>query len=688
MPAAFVGNPGVGNMTDFEHLTLTVLGGTQAGTKFVVESAVDNILIGSDPSCGFCLSLPGVSPIHARLWVDLTGATIYDTNSPRGLYINDDRVSGQSPLRNGDILWLGAPGDEDVVMIQCRIPHAQPAAAAAALPVAPAAPEPEIPAEPAATPEPPPPPAAPPVSDFDIVAPADGDAPTQAFDVVPEQEEQATLIVPAMAEEAPEAVSVAPEPPQDFEEQATVILGPSTEPEPPAVQPRFPVDSTPMMPSVPQFFEDETVSDMPAPIPPPPFVEPVPPPPAPVAPPPTPIPQTVAVPRPAAVRPVEPTPVPAARRPVAPTPVPAVAPPKPRAAAPAPKPAAPAPKPAAAAPAPAPAPAEEAAGAPSAAGKYIGIAAAALVVLGGGGFAVWQFVLKPAPPTTVAAVPTTQAPATLPPSTQAAEPTPEAAPSAELPTVAPAPTLAAAKPTPEPPKPTPEPVKPTPTPKATPTPKPTPAGKPTATPAAAQGPSAEAVRVQQVADLLGQGDSALAGHKYDAAVALYDEALRLEPGNARAVEGKVKAASGAASLRKSFVPGRTTVTGKSAGKAVSGFESEDVSVARAPDYSGRLEFEANPPHVKPGDSYSVKVFLVNDGKKDFKIANLVVLTMVNGARSAGGTVGAPGNDIAPQQRLLLQELPGVWQEGVNTWSLDVQITSNRGDVFKSQLTWR
>ena len=72
--------------------SLNVLSGPLSGRKLVLEDAVDNILIGSDPSCGFVLDTPGVSPIHARLWVDLNGATVYDTNSPNGVYVNDDRV--------------------------------------------------------------------------------------------------------------------------------------------------------------------------------------------------------------------------------------------------------------------------------------------------------------------------------------------------------------------------------------------------------------------------------------------------------------------------------------------------------------------------------------------------------------------------------------------------------------------
>src|SRR4029453_18188388 len=99
--------------------SLNVLSAPLAGRNFVLEDAVDNILIGSDASCQFVLDTPGVSPIHARLWVDLNGATVYDTNSPNGVYVNDDRVVKEAPVRNGEILWLGPPGEEGSVLIQC-----------------------------------------------------------------------------------------------------------------------------------------------------------------------------------------------------------------------------------------------------------------------------------------------------------------------------------------------------------------------------------------------------------------------------------------------------------------------------------------------------------------------------------------------------------------------------------------
>ena len=101
--------------------SLTVLSGPLAGTRLDVDGSDDEILIGADPDCRLALDLPGVSPIHARLTQDQGELIIHDTRSPRGVYVNDTRVSGQAPLRDGDVVWLGAPGEEGSVMLQCRL---------------------------------------------------------------------------------------------------------------------------------------------------------------------------------------------------------------------------------------------------------------------------------------------------------------------------------------------------------------------------------------------------------------------------------------------------------------------------------------------------------------------------------------------------------------------------------------
>lgn len=101
--------------------TFTVLAGPLKGKRLVVDDAVDEVLIGSDSECRLSLEVPGVSPLHARVWIDTQGATVHDTHSPRGVYINDSRVEVEAPLADGDVLWLGPPGDAESVMIQFRL---------------------------------------------------------------------------------------------------------------------------------------------------------------------------------------------------------------------------------------------------------------------------------------------------------------------------------------------------------------------------------------------------------------------------------------------------------------------------------------------------------------------------------------------------------------------------------------
>jgi pSer/pThr/pTyr-binding forkhead associated (FHA) protein len=125
-------------MSDAPHVaSLTILAGPLKGHVLPVDEAVDDLLIGSDPDCRLVVDLPGISPIHARIWIDPAGATVYNTRSPRGIHVNDSPVEDRAPLRDGDILWLGAPGEADSVMIQFRHP---PRAARQAAPEAVAAP--------------------------------------------------------------------------------------------------------------------------------------------------------------------------------------------------------------------------------------------------------------------------------------------------------------------------------------------------------------------------------------------------------------------------------------------------------------------------------------------------------------------------------------------------------------------
>jgi hypothetical protein len=595
--------------------SLTVLGGEKAGTQFLIEETVDNILIGSDPSCRFCLSSPGVSPVHARIWVDENGLTLYDTHSPRGLYVNDDKVTGQTALHNGDIIWLGSPGDDQAVMIQCRVPPRE--TAVEATPAAPEATQ--------AT-EPPPAPMAPQTLESQTLAlPRDEFIPAQ-----PEPVEDSDFAAPEAPEEVVPAIA-APRPAESVTEieetqarPVDVVHVPPARPVPESPPTPRPAPPSVVVPAVPR-------PTAPAPIPRSGL---------------TPVPGAQQAARPHPPRVAHVTPVPGAARRSAPSAAAAQAHSAPRA--------------------------------PKSGSKTgLWIAVVVLAVLGAAG-AAGYFYLGGRPSTVAQTTPTPLPPTPVP----TTEPTVEAtlAP-VEVPTAAPTPepveVVTIVKPTTSPtPKGTPSPTK-------TPKPTPTVAGKPT--PPTVQGAAQASTRV---AGLISQAEAAVAADRFDTAVGLYDEVLKLEATNAKAAAGRSDAAAAAASLKRTFVVGRTSVqAGKGGSKNLQGFESEGVTVAKAPDYSGVLDFDVSPAHVKAGTNLAIRVRLANDGKKAYRVASIEVATTVNGERSSTGATPPP-RDIEPKQNVNVVERSVVWAGTTRSWQLEITVKTTRGDSFTNRVTWR
>jgi hypothetical protein len=744
------------------------------GQRLVLDEAVANLLIGSDPSCDFYLPHDSVSPIHARLWVDLEGTVLHDTSSPHGLYVNDERVVGKHELHNGDIVWLGSPGGANVVMIQCVLADnpAETEEAALAEPPSAGADEREAIESLAPTLA-----AGPTLADFDGPTASEGSVPmwdeepppipepaqpppdtdedsgrTQAFKLPadfaaafaspppipraatsPPAEPREPPPVPASPTRSDEIESLVAEPelqpdmavlPEDetlvdadaytseLEPALAAPAPPPAEPEPyvaaesepEIIEPNLPEPETthmifasdappapaPAASDVPADFDDMMFSvpdEAPAAAPAPPSPAP---PAAQAAPPEPPSDETVllaSVPRPA------PAPPSASAAPVAAQP-PAMPPVPPRPAAPKPPPArAAAPPVAISATRPAsarPAVRAERAATPSATpSKRLPMAALAVagvlavVVLAAG----YWFLGRSEPAQTAAntEAPPSTVPATLaaPVTTlaagpePAAEPTPEPTPEAAA--VAPAENVVTIVRTASPP-----PRAPSAAPTAAALPRPVEARRPDPVDPAA---ATRARLAAQVTTLLGQAQSAASARNYDAALVQYDEALRLDPQNAAAQAGKTSATAARAHARKSFVAGRTVVRTEKAGGGLAGFDSSGVNLQKAPDFQGRVEYAMTPASVQPGDPWELKIYVVNEGKKAIKIAALDVATVVNGAPS--GTGGAPRNrEIAPQQRVIVDQLSGTWPSGVTSWRAEVKVTAGKNDSLQSQLTWR
>lgn len=686
--------------------SLTVLLGPQAGREFLLQRL--ECTLGSDPGCDVCVPTAGVAGIHARLRLTVDGARLVPEPGASGLYRNDDPVTAESPLASGDVVWLGPPGEPGSVMLQSRLPAdldrfvSQLAAAPEAVAIEEEAP-PLLVAEPEAEPE-----------WVEAVEPelhAEPDAEPEAVlepvaDDADEGEATIALSTSPFAAEPPEAA------PEVMEEEVVDFAATVVDLPPPFVAESFEatlVDMAPLpdlttdaparfevessVPSTPVAIEEdieevvESVSDAEATM-----VLPVTPPPAsdepeyaptvnlkrmPVAAPPpiaAPAPPAPWKPAATAARPAAPVAPRPAARPEA-RPRPASAPP----ATPRPTPAVLARRPAPVTSRPAPAPPAVAAPPPAATtsktGLFVGVGLAVVAAVGG---FLW-FSQRPAPPATTLPA---AAPPTAPPTTVAAAPPTPLAPAVAEEVAEAAPPVAAVVPATAPAS---RPAAPTPS-RPTPTPARAAAAKAPPAAVAPATPDPSQLRSQQLAGWLEKGQAAFEARQFEPAVAAYQEALKLEPGNARATSGVVQAEAGAAAARKRFVAGRSFFLAKPSGKAPAGFNTQDVTVAN-PDYSARLHFEATPTSLRAGVAWQVKVFAENDGKKAIKLETLNAFVTVNGSRGSVPSA-LKAREIAVGQRVLVAEVAGTWGEAVKSWSLDIVAATSREETLKGGLSWK
>jgi hypothetical protein len=137
---------------------------------------------------------------------------------------------------------------------------------------------------------------------------------------------------------------------------------------------------------------------------------------------------------------------------------------------------------------------------------------------------------------------------------------------------------------------------------------------------------------------------------------------------------------------RTFVTGKTQISGARSGGEVQGFDSADVKTRRTPDFVGKVQFEETPAMVKAGEPVALRVFVVNEGKKPVRIRS-VALTLTQNGKRASLPANLLGRDVAPLQRVAVAEAKTIWADGISDWSLDAVVTSDRDETGTCRLTW-
>jgi tRNA A-37 threonylcarbamoyl transferase component Bud32 len=210
-------------------------------------------------------------------------------------------------------------------------------------------------------------------------------------------------------------------------------------------------------------------------------------------------------------------------------------------------------------------------------------------------------------------------------------------------------------------------------------------------------------RTVEINSALDKAATALQNKQYEAAIAAYDQVLAIDPANGAAAQGKQAAigakaiADAAASAPRSggvrtFVAGRTEAKGIEQGGLVGFEESAGVQVKKgtqAAELPGRIVFETSPVAPKPGERFTVSVFLSNEGPQAIQLATLTVATTVNG-KPQRGPVPLMARTVAPFQRAPVFRTPGdqVWREGTQSWVMEVVLHTTKGETYRNTLSWK
>jgi serine/threonine protein kinase len=205
---------------------------------------------------------------------------------------------------------------------------------------------------------------------------------------------------------------------------------------------------------------------------------------------------------------------------------------------------------------------------------------------------------------------------------------------------------------------------------------------------------AVAESLPSVESLLRLAEAAIDEGKYGLALDQYGEVLKRDPDQAQALEGhRICAEALAASAGgRAFVSGPSVVLGAVvAPPGPRGFEEGGGVAPRrleeATPPSVLIEFQAEPRSPRPGETFTIKVFVVNEGGGSERISSLGMTTIVNGGRAAG-TVPPLVSEAPPRSRTLVYRLSDMWKSSTATWSLTVDLRTARGETVRSTTEWR
>ena len=214
-------------------------------------------------------------------------------------------------------------------------------------------------------------------------------------------------------------------------------------------------------------------------------------------------------------------------------------------------------------------------------------------------------------------------------------------------------------------------------------------------------------REAEINTLLSKATAAFGSDKFDEAISLYDEVLKVDPGNGPAQSGKIGATTGkkaaahaasaaaappvtAAPSGKAFTVARTEKkSGGNTGLGAAGFgEAAGVkSATQAADMPGSVSFEIQPKNPRPGDAYKVLVKFTNEGSAPIALNGLTVRMSING-RGVGAAQPLAVSSVAPGDTAIIYSAGEVWSDSITEWAYSATVSGPKGETYRNTISWK
>jgi hypothetical protein len=110
--------------------------------------------------------------------------------------------------------------------------------------------------------------------------------------------------------------------------------------------------------------------------------------------------------------------------------------------------------------------------------------------------------------------------------------------------------------------------------------------------------------------------------------------------------------------------------------------------AKGPEISGQMELEVNPSAIAAGEAFAIKVYLIHSDDKPWRLRGITVTTRKDAKPGPSIPAALSVTAVPRGERTLVAEFGGVFEQVTNSWVLDAQIVTERGDAVSNKVVLR